>query len=43
MEILEGLCRQSALTLLMVTHDVKLLDRFDQVLDVGALSAVSST
>ncbi len=43
MEILEGLCRERALTLLMVTHDVTLLDRFDQVLDVGALSGASST
>ena len=35
MDHIEGLCNEFGLTLLLVTHDPRLLDRFDQVLEVG--------
>ncbi len=39
MELLEGLCEERGLTLLLVTHDPGLLARFSRTLSVGELSA----
>jgi putative ABC transport system ATP-binding protein len=38
-KLLEGLCSERGLTLLMVTHDPSLLARFDEVLEVSRLSS----
>ena len=37
LDILFAQCEESSTTLLMVTHDLGLLDRFEQVIDVGAM------
>lgn len=41
MELLFGLVRESNTTLVAVTHDHELLDRFDRIIDFAALRAAS--